>query len=63
MEEKILELARWEYAIRPGYISKIECVKKAIYESGKINVRELLENLRPFDISINEYIEDLSKKI
>lgn len=62
MEQEIIDRAKWLYAFNSGSISKYECVKKVIYESGLCDVRKLVEDLRPFNVSIGEYIEDLTTK-
>ena len=62
MEEQIIAQAKWLYAFNGGAISKYECVRKALYESGLFDTKQLLEDLRPANVSLGEYIEDLTKK-
>ena len=62
MEQQIIDQAKWLYAYNGGAISKYECAKTALYESGLCYIKKLLEDLRPFNVSIVEYIEDLTTK-
>ena len=63
MGEEILKCARFLYFSNAAAISKYDCVKQVLYQSGLCDVKKLIEDLRPFDVSIGEYIEDLAKKI
>lgn len=62
VEQQIIDRAKWLYAYNGGSVSEYECVKKALYESGLCNIRKLIEDLRPFNVSIDEHIEDLTTK-
>lgn len=62
MEELIVERAKWLYAANAGAYSKYDCVNTALYEMGLSYVRQLTEDLRPANVSLGEYIEDLTKK-
>ena len=61
-EQQIINQAKWLYAYNGGAYSKYECAKKALYESGLCDVKKLKEDLRPSNVSIGEYIEDLTTK-
>ena len=63
MEQQIIDRAKWLYAFNSGSVPKYECVRKAIYEYGLCDVRKLIEDLRPANVSLGEYIEDLAAKL
>ena len=63
MEQEIIERAKWLYAANAAAYSKYECVKTALYEMGLSYVRQLTEDLRPANVSLGEYIEDLAEKL
>ena len=62
MVQEIIDRAKWLYAANAGAYSKYDCVKIALYEQGLSFVREFVNDLRPANVSLGEYIEDLTKK-
>ena len=63
MEQEIIKQAKWLYAYNGGAYSKYDCAKTALYEKGLSYVRQLTEDLRPANVSLGEYIEDLAAKL
>lgn len=61
-EKELLKMSEWFYAFNSGSIPKEECVRKMLYESKLFSVESLIEELKIFNVSIGEYIQDLVKK-
>ena len=61
-EKELLKMSEWFYAFNSGVIPKEECVRKMLYESKLLSVESLTKELKIFNVSIGEYIQDLVKK-